>query len=180
MTMSFISTTTVTTTSVASIIFSNIPQDATDLLILVSARGNASGVAANNIFLQFNNVVTANYNTLVLQGSGTNQPTSFSYTQASIANMGQINQDTSTANTFANSKIYITNYANALTKSVFADGAEETNNNNAYMTITAGDWPNTAAIDSIKLFPYSGNFVQNTTASLYKITKGSDGITVVT
>jgi len=43
--------------------------------------------------------------------------------------------------------------------------------------MTAGVWPQTAAITSVQILGV-GNFEQNSTASLYLITKGSGGASV--
>jgi hypothetical protein len=42
--------------------------------------------------------------------------------------------------------------------------------------LTAGLWNDTTAITSLTLVPAAGSFIAGSTVSLYKVTKGSDGI----
>ena len=73
--------------------------------------------------------------------------------------------------------MYIPNYTGSTNKSISVDSVTENNATNNLMNIQAGLWSNTAAITSI-LFTSdtAGGFLAGSTISLYKITKGSDGI----
>jgi hypothetical protein len=82
-----------------------------------------------------------------------------------------------TANSFGNGEIYIPNYTSSVAKSVSLNGSTEQNNTTSYNSVVAGLWNNTAAITSITFATQTaGNFVIGSMFSLYKITKGSDGI----
>ena len=89
---------------------------------------------------------------------------------------------TADANSFGNSSIYFYEYKAIGQKRIKIDSASATNNTNTVMRQLAGGiYSPTAAITSIALTPRSGagNFAEHTTASLYGITKGSDGIATV-
>jgi hypothetical protein len=90
--------------------------------------------------------------------------------------MGRMPDNAVTANTFGNIQIYFPNYAGSTNKSYSVDSVTENNETVAYQTILAGLWSNTAAITTATFTAESGNFAIGSTISLYKITKGSDGI----
>ena len=83
---------------------------------------------------------------------------------------------TSTSNTFGNGSVYFPNYAGATNKSFSVDAVTENNSTEAFQAIKAGLWSDTTAISSLTFTVASGDLVIGTTISLYKITKGSDGI----
>ena len=170
MTMTLIETKTLGSAQ-ASIEFTSIPQDGTDLLVLGSARNTAT--TAETILFSFNSS-TSNFTARFLQGNGASASSS---TLARFA--ANTVGGTETSNTFSNFQIYIPNYAGATNKSYSTDTVTENNATTAFQTIIAGLWSNTSAITSITLTSGSGNLAIGTTISLYKITKGSDGTTVV-
>jgi len=158
-------------TAAASIGFTSIPQDATDLVVLISTRQSTS---TGTVYITFNGSSTGyTFRRLNGQGSAANSDSiSFS---AIYSNDTGTNE---TANTFGNFSVYIPNYTSAVNKSVSLDAVPESNSATyigAQMSLVAGLWSNTAAISSIN-FGSNGTFVAGSTISLYKITKGSDGI----
>lgn len=155
-------------TAAASIEFTSIPQTFTDLIIKISGRLDANNTA---IKIQFNNS-TSNLSTRYLFGSGS---AAASYSDASNIYL-YASSSTYTSSTFGNSEVYLPNYSGSTNKCVSVDAVTENNATAADMAIFAGLWADTSAITSIKLLPNSGNFVTNSTVSLYGITKGSDGI----
>lgn len=159
------------TSSQASITFSNIPQDGTDLLVFVSAR-NDSG-AGDQLLMSFNGVTT-NRSSRRLRGNGSDAA---SATSSDI--FGYLVDANQTANTFSNASYYIPNYAGSTAKLVSVDVVTENNGTAAYQSIVAALWNSTDPITSISLIPNAGNLVSGSSASLYKITKGSDGTTTV-
>jgi hypothetical protein len=161
-------------TAVASVAFTSIPQDATDLMLVCSTRLSGSPVSQLNV--QFNSSGGTSYSDRTLEADGSSASSSSRTSQPLIRITG--NPGTaSTANTFSNVQIYIPNYTSSVAKSVSLDGVTENNGTLAYSSIVAGYWNNTAAITSITLTDQnSGNFVIGCMFSLYKITKGSDGI----
>jgi hypothetical protein len=153
-------------TAQSTIVFTSIPQDGTDLIALLSLR-NAEGT--NTATLSFNTGGTYTNRWLVGTGSSANGGDSrYDY----VANQG-----TFTASTFGNSSIYIPNYTSSSTKSYSSDGVAENNATGTATVIFAGLWSGTDAITSITFTAGGGgNFAIGSIISLYKITKGSDGI----
>jgi hypothetical protein len=164
--------------STASVTFSNIPQNYTDLKIVVSGRSDRNVFSFTALKVQFNGT-TSGYTHRMLIGDGSNA-TSVNNTNDGEGSTGimvyALSQATNTASTFGNCEIYIPNYAGSNNKSVSADGVMETNATNAGMAFTAGLWSNSAAITSITLTPQiSGstfNFVANSTFTLYGVSNG--------
>jgi hypothetical protein len=161
------------TTAAASIEFTSIPQDGTDLVLLYSTRGAGGGIT-----LTFNGT-TSGYSERLLfgEGSGTGKSSNRS-SQTSIV-WALSNDTTTTANTFSSGQIYIPNYAGSTNKSISIESVTENNATAANIYIDAALWSNTAAITSMQISDSSGNFVVGSIFSLYKIIKGSDGIVVV-
>ena len=89
--------------------------------------------------------------------------------------LGFGNGNNTTASTFGNSAVYISNYRSNVAKSISGDSVTENNATNAAQGLIAGLWNNTAAITSIQIIPFTANFAQHSTASIYGITAGSDG-----
>ena len=154
-------------TAAATIVFSSIPQDATDLYAVVSARNTVDAAAGT---IAFNTGGT--YTRRRLLGSGPGSGTSDTPTNDYL-----IDTSTQTANTFGNSSIYIPNYTGSTAKSYSVDAVDENNATGADQALYAGLWSGTDAISSITFAPLGGgSFAIGTVISLYKITKGSDGI----
>jgi hypothetical protein len=164
-------------TAQASIEFTSIPQDGTDLLILTSLRDNLAN-PTSSAKLQFNASAATNYSLRRLRGTGSAAASDSFASQSSIGG-NHINGATSTADTFASGMIYITNYSQTVAKSVSIDATAENNATATALGINAGLWSLTAAITSIQITPEGTSFAVGSTISLYKITKGSDGIVTV-
>jgi hypothetical protein len=149
--------------AVSSVTFSSIPSGYTDLLVKFSGRQDtASGQCLITL-----NGSTSSYTGKRLFGSGS---AAFSdSTNTNNWNPSSINPSTYTANTFGNTEIYIPNYRSSNYKSVSIDGITETNATEAYSGFVAGLWSNTAAITSISFAPSGGNFIANSTFTLYGI-----------
>ena len=159
-----IATTTVGSGGAASIVFSGIPQTFTDLMMVVSGRASRSAVA-DDMFINFNGS-TSNITNKFVYGNGA----SVASTSYSL-HAGNLVCDTATANTFANTNIYIPNYTSANYKSFSVDSVTENNSTTAYTDLVAGLWSVTDAVTSLTI--YSGtsgsNFMQYSSASLYGI-----------
>lgn len=157
--------------SAGTITFSSIPNTYTDLLIMVSVRGNS----APFLGMGFNGS-TSNFSNRKLEGDGSG---AYGASRADTF-VGYMSGSASTSNTFANGIIYIPNYAGSTNKSFSADLVSENNATGANQQIVAGLWSNTAAISSVELYEWGSgnsknNFAANTSATLYGITKGSSG-----
>jgi hypothetical protein len=154
-------------TAVASVEFTSIPQDATDLYLTVSSRTTGAGPDCFNR----PNGSSSNLSGRRLRGNGVNAASS-TETSAYVENC----VSTDTASTFSNNSVYFPNYTSSAFKSMSIDAIRENNATDARQAIFAALWSDTAAITSITIVPNSTNFDVGSTFSLYKITKGSDGI----
>ena len=149
--------------SAATINFTNIPQNYTDLKIVSSARTDRASVV-DDIAISFNGS-TASFTGRELYSDGASAVSITTARAASIAAGAN-----ATASTFGNSEIYIPNYTGSTNKSFSVDGVQETNATTAYAAFIAGLWSNTTAITSASLSPLTGpNFVQYSTATLYGV-----------
>jgi hypothetical protein len=170
-TYSLIASNTVGATSVASVTFSSIPSTYTDLVIKLSTRGDRVSTNAE-FFVKFN-TSSANFTYKLLQGNGTTAAASSGGSQGLA---GVSDAASNTASTFANSEMYIPNYASANYKSFSIDSVMENNTAGTtppgYAYLIAGLWSNSAAISTIELYPESStNWVQYSNFYLYGIIK---------
>jgi hypothetical protein len=155
----------------ASIEFTGIPQDAQDVQVLLSAR-TTGVISATTDFVnvRFNSNSSSVYSEVRLQGSGSGVAND-SFSGNRILRLLLVNGNTSTANTFGNSSLYVSNYSSSSNKSISIDSVDEANATAAQMAIGAALFASSAAITTLTLTPESGgDFVEYTTASLYKIT----------
>ena len=167
--MKLIETKTLTGTQ-ASIEFTSIPQDGTDLVILTSLRDNGGSDIGQ--YISFNGS-TSNFSAIYLFGNpALGSPVQTGILARYIGSVASGN----TANTFNSTSIYIPNYSGSRNKSYSVDNATENNATSANMNIIGGTWSDTAAITSLALTTITTSWVAGSTVSLYKITKGSDGI----
>jgi hypothetical protein len=173
--MTLISTVTVGSGG-ANITFSSIPQNFTDLCIHISSRGSRSSTS-DDILVRINGDGGNNYSSRTLAGNGSSAFSS-SAPSLSYAVVGFSPAATATSNVFGNTTIYIPNYTSSTPKSISCDSVSENNATAAVAGLSAAIWNSTAAINTVLLFLGFTVFDQNTTASLYGITKGSGGATV--
>jgi hypothetical protein len=163
-----IASVTVGSGGAASIDFTSIPADYTDLVLKISSRTNRAS-AADALGIRYNSDTTfARYSGKVLQSNGST-PAS---TSANPANDEDLftSGNSATASTFGNAEIYIPNYAGSNQKSASIDAVGETNATNIFMNIAATLYNQTTAISSITLVPITGNLIQQySTATLYGI-----------
>lgn len=156
-----IETVTVGSGGAASIDLTSIPQTYTDLLVVFSMR---STTTVDFVNLYFNSTTTGfTYRRLTGDGSGT---TSNTGTYAVVAT--QVSSSY-TASVFANTSLYIPNYAGSTNKSWSLDTVLENNATATQMNLISGLWSNTAAITAIKVEAPAGSIAQYSSASLYGI-----------
>lgn len=160
----------------ASIEFTNIPQTFTDLYLVTSVR-SAGASSTDNVRIQINGA-TSGHNSRVLYGTGSgvgstsdSNTSNFPFIYSGGTNF--------TSNTFNNASAYFPNYSGSTTKSMSSDSVMENNGTEAFQSIQAGLFNSTDAISSIKIYFAAANIAQYSSASLYGITKGSDGTTTV-
>lgn len=155
--------------------FNNIPQTFTDLKLVVSAKFDIVGVDNNAAMIRFNGATTG-YSYLGFANNSSGGASSFNAANTTQGYIGENNTSSgnNTANTFSSLDTYIPNYASSSFKQVISDGAWENNSTTVFVLIALATlWRNTSPITSISIYGFSGgNFVANTTVSLYGITKG--------
>jgi hypothetical protein len=150
----------------ATVAFSSIPATYTDLAVLFSGRLSTDPFGEAEIWceLGFNGDGAHVNNTgKLLTGNGSAASSSTNYT------FFYIPTSSATASTFANTLIYIPNYAGSSQKSFSIDSVQENNTTGARMHLSAGLWTGTAAITTFTIYPRSGNFAQYSTAYLYGV-----------
>ena len=150
----------------ASVSFTSIPSTYTDLMLLISARTIRATYSDDSAAITFNGSTTS-YSSKFIEGNGASAS---SYSGGSTNVSLYLPADgAATANTFGNLSIYIPNYAGSAYKSFSSDVVMETNATTAYMTLTAGLWSNTAAINQITVTGVFANLKTNSTFYLYGI-----------
>jgi hypothetical protein len=144
----------------STITFNNIPQNYTDLNLVLSLRTTTQ----DSVYISFNGS-TSSFTAKFLEGAGTGTPTSGNGTRYVVFPL------TVTANTFSSSSVYIPNYAGANNKSYSIDSVSEANQTTAYADLIAGLWSNVSAINQIGISLASGGnlLTQHSTATLYGI-----------
>jgi len=172
MTMTHIETVTVGSGGAASITFSAIPADTyTDLLLVLSTREETG--TDGNVRLSINGNTTS-LTARDLEGGGSSASSSSRSFIAIVTS-----KSTDTANTFGNAQVYFPNYASSANKSISVNAVSENNGTTAFQSILAGLRSNTDPITSISLAAPSGDIAEFSSASLYGVLAGSDGIVAV-
>lgn len=156
-----ISSVTVGAGGASSIDFTSIPGTYTDLLLKISLRGNRADLFDQQ-YLTINSNTGATMRYLLGDGA-----TPSSGTGGNQIGLGD--GTTATASTFGNTEVYIPNYAGSNNKSFGTDSVTENNGTNAYASMMASIWSNTAAITSLSITTNSGTILQYSTAYLYGI-----------
>lgn len=176
--MELIQTVTVGAGGASEILFSSIPSTFTDLYLVCSLR-SARATIGDDIVFRFNGDTGANYGWRALLGTGSST-TSSANGAATVGYFGICSASSSTSSTFGNQSLYIPNYTASTAKSASVDAVSEHNGTESYQFLTANRWSGTDPINTIRVFSDTGNnFVQYSSASLYGITAGSDGIVTV-
>jgi len=147
----------------STITFNNIPQNYTDLKVVMSIRDTYAAVSAA-AFVSINGT-TSSQSSKYAQGSGSS---AVSGNLPSNTLVGLNTGANATANTFSNIDLYISNYASSNNKSYSADSVTENNATEAYANIIAGLWSNVTAITSLT-FTCGSLFTQYSTATLYGV-----------
>ena len=168
-----IASVTVGSGGASSIDFTSIPSTYTDLCVKVSVRNSATNAG---LVVRLNNDTSTNYSWRLLYGNGA---AAGSFNEATFGNgyntfiFAYVTPSNATASTFANTEIYVPNYAGSNYKSLSMDSVSENNGSTAFQTMVAGLWSSTSAVTSLKVLPdpqgVSANFDQYSTAVLYGI-----------
>lgn len=158
------------TTAVLSINIFQIPQDGTDLEVVLESRGEGGDL--NVSFNGDSSISRLNFSSSGGGNSFNNLQFDLRMTQTHIPN------------SFTNSSIYINNYSSQISfKAYHANSARPASDNpSRYMTstLTTGIYNQNIPITSIGLFNQWGGLISaGTEVGLYKITSTSDGNTLV-
>ena len=172
-TMTLISSAKVGAGGTGAVNFTSIPSTYTDLCVKWSARTDNSNIFGYD-YVYLNGSQTSYSAARVLEGTGAGV-SSFTTSTTYGANLDSVG-NTSTASTFANSELYIFNYASSNNKSFSIDAVGENNATTAYSQLISGLWSNSAAINRIT-FSTSGTsltggtmkYMENSTFYLYGI-----------
>ena len=157
-------------TAAASIEFTSIPATFTDIVIKISARQSGNN---GNPYMP---------STFALNSSASNKTSRYLLGEAVVSSPSYTefyvwtSSNLATADTFSNIELYIPNYTGSTNKSISVDTVSENNASANMVGIGAALWSNTAAVTGVSFTALAGNFVVGSTASLYGILKGSDGI----
>ena len=151
----------------SSIEFTGIPQDGVDLVLVISARNDSANNSTVN-YLRFNSDLSSTYQIVYIEGTGS-AASSNTLTGSNRFWAGWSPAALSTANTFGNHSLYISNYTSNTTKTASIEGMAENNATASQALLAAASFASTASISSIFIGAYAANFVEHSTASLYKI-----------
>lgn len=152
--------------SQASIDFTSITADYTDLQLLIFPRVTENNVAVN-LYGKFNSS-SSGYTNKRLYGYGSGTGSDSDPSGGNAFSLGLINGAASTSNTFGNISLYIPNYASSNYKSLSVDSVGEENGTSPFATLAAGLWSNTSAITAISIYA-STDLVAGSSAYLYGI-----------
>ena len=157
----------VLTSSAASVSFTSIPADYTDLVVRMSMRLSN---AANQEYVQFrlNGNSSSLYSDTWIRGDGASATSGRD--QDTYAWLEQTPAANATANTFGSTEIYIPSYLASQSKPMGTFNVAENNSSTAYMAPLATLFRSNTAISSISFHPGSGgNFVSGSSFYLYGI-----------
>jgi hypothetical protein len=169
--MQLIKSVTVGAGGASSIVFNNIPQTFTDLIFLYSLR-NDQAVAEKTAYLILNGSFSSYSNRRLLGNGSSASSASSSTNEYIIAAQGT----STTLNTFTSGQIYFPNYRSGAFKSYMNEVVYENNGTTAWQVLQSGLWSNSSAITEVNLALGNGNFVQNSTMSMYGIVKSSNSL----
>lgn len=162
-----IETITVGSGGVSSVVFNNISQTYTDLVIKYSTRSGRSNTH-EQIKFRFNDNADTAYRIRRLNSDGGGAWSDSDYTTYGYCGFG--NATTSTANTFGSTSIYISSYTSSNYKSYSVDSNSENNATEAFASLQTGLWEKTNAINKITFYADQGNnFLESSIFSLYGV-----------
>jgi 4-hydroxyphenylpyruvate dioxygenase-like putative hemolysin len=157
--------------SAASVTFSSIPADYTDLVLKLSLRTDQA-TDFTNIRLQINGDTATNYSITRVSGYSTAAMSSRLSDATSAAQTAGANGANSTSNTFSNWEMYIPNYTTTATKPFSSYSVQENNSaasSSAWVNAQADLYRGTSAITTLLFTCQSGSFVSDSSFYLYGI-----------
>ena len=158
--------------SAATVTFTNIPQNFTDLVLVINARTDRSGQATDGLNIKFNTDDNSNYSDTEIIGNGSSA-SSVRNTNTSrwFTNDANLPGATATASVFSSIIVSFQNYANT---STYKTGLCRFNLASSNTGASVGLWRSTSALDAITLISRNNaNFVSGSTFNLYGIASAS-------
>lgn len=175
--MELIGVVTVGAGGAASMEFTNIPQDATDLFLLVSGRSTINGLSSGwfDAGVRLNGDSGNNYAWRDLGTTNLNPPTSQNQATDSRFALRQVINPNDSVDGMGGFSLTIPNYSNNFVKVISGQGAGTDRqtvggNNVPGKVFTGGLWNNSTAVTSLTIFT-AGNWQPNSTATLFKIVR---------
>lgn len=159
---------TVLTTTTASVTFSSIPQTYKDLMVYIVGATNLADTNVN-LYVRLNGDGSANYSSIQMSYYGTGANYNINSGSSQFTNGPWASGTTMTANMFASNTMYIPNYTNSFNKQIPVYGGLASSSVRSYAIDTATSYRGTSPITSILIQGYSGSFVAGSSFYLYGI-----------
>ena len=158
--------------------FPNIPQIYTDLILVISGGGSSSG---DSTVFRVNGDSGTNYSSTELYGTGSAAGSQ----KETSATFGRITYSSDFGTTLtSNSIMNFMNYSNNVTNKTVISRSNVPSSTYPSTDAIVSLWRNTASINSILVYPTSGNWLVGTTFNLYGVganqLKASGGDVIVT
>ena len=163
-------TTTTLSSAASSVTFSSITGSYTDLVLVSNYKPTAGCV----LYLQVGNGsidTGSNYSTILLSGYGVSGKTSWRYVNQTSMYIGPQNVSTTTA-VFTTSIANIQSYSNLNTyKFILSryNSAYDVSNGLSETVLNINSWRSASAINTVKIYPSTGNFDIGSNFTLYGI-----------
>ena len=166
-----ISTVTVGSGGASSILFSNIPQTYTDLVVKASCKTTRDSTIVL-LTLQVNGSTAMTWRSLISEGTTVGSYLQSAYGATTNAIGGVPGTVSTTTNTFGSYEVYLPNYASTTPKSFSTETAFEGNISGSYLWTLSGLITSSAPITSISVLPETSyTLSQYSSATLYGIRK---------
>lgn len=160
------------TGSSGTITFSSIPATFKHLQIRGIARTSAAGIGVDDFAITLNNITTSSYAYHLLQGNGSTASAGGAASQTSGAIYKATTGAAATANIMGASIIDVLDYGSTTknkTVKVFSGTDQNSTAGTGFSIISSSLFISTAAVTSIELKTFSGNWTTATTFALYGI-----------
>ena len=164
-----IATTTVGSGGSASITFSSIPATYTHLQLRVFARSTDSGSSNIEFDARFNSDSSGNYANHYIYATGSGTPSAFSAISQTYLGFQRISGGSATSGVFGTIILDILDYANTNKNKTIKQVGGIDNNGSGVLAFVSGLWMSTSAINTIQVYPNTGNFAQYSQVALYGI-----------
>lgn len=153
-----------------TVLLNNIPQNYTDLKLVISGRSDTASTFDGGPSFFMNGVVLGNLSSFTsIKGNGASA--SSQRTTDNAVYIGEVPAATTTSNTFACVEIYLPEYTTSKFKQAIIDNGSSVNSTTAYLNVRAGLIRNNAPVTSIGIYGGSGNWVAGSTFTLYGISR---------